>query len=301
MNKFSSIKQLIVEQLSSALPCSKLNLLNHQKHIPKFNEVSGLSSQNFQLTLGDKQYLIVPLITDQEKQKLGVNLKHQIRAIQRVSSDTFAPTLIYHNQYYAMFNWVDGKSLDQLLDFKCDDIFLLKIALIQSKIHSSPLSKRDILLKPLFESLLSSVMHSRRTYSLIKIHKKMLGSPYPKKSRWVFDHMDMHLGNIIQSKNDLVLIDWEYSANVEQNFAFCSLFNSLQLSQKQKLFYLTAYHHHAMHPDAFTEHSIKQKLADIDEWQLWYDYLCHLWYEIRFSQTQDSVYLKYINNSKICI
>jgi len=98
----------------------------------------------------------------------------------------------------------------------------------------------------------------------------------PKPLRLVPLHMDVHAGNLIQTAQGLVLIDWEYSADgdIALELATLCLQDPPQAEQ-----WIAAY---------AQRFNLKPQLlrAQVQRWQPWLRLLQASWYQLKAEQTQ---------------
>lgn len=174
----------------------------------------------------------------QRATQLGVNYALESQILRTISPLQFSPKVIYSDNQRVILSYLEGETATQY-----HHNLLEKLALNLAKLHqfkdlqavrsSSRFAKLDIVERChfLFQNL------SRKQQQAIDLSILKPIQPFAES----LCHHDLHLGNFIENKGQLFLIDWEYAAISDPALEVALFFDGNNLTQQQNAYFLNSY------------------------------------------------------------
>ncbi|MBT0723318.1 thiamine kinase [Rosenbergiella sp. S61] len=199
-----------------------------------------------------------------------VNRQREFRILHKLRHTELAGQPIGYDSGRLTVEWVEGKPLATQA-FIPQNSELLALLM---RLHQQPLLGYRIPFLALLQRYwqLCQQRHPRWLRQLKRLQRQ--GEPRPL--RLVPLHMDLHPGNIIQTEQGLMLIDWEYSADGDIALELAAL--CLQ-DASQSEGWISAYAQ-ALKLDS------ELLSLQVKRWQPWLTLLQASWYQLRAEQTQ---------------
>ena len=151
-----------------------------------------------------------------------------------------------------------------------------ELARLLHLLHRQPLFGWRVRVAPLLSYYWQQSSPTRRTAYWLVTLKHLLGMKEPRPLRLAPLHMDIHAGNIIQQKQGLGLIDWEYAGDGDIALELATILACNTFVSDD---FLSHYAHLA-------HLKWDQLHLQIMRWQPWVKLLVASWYECRWQQTK---------------
>lgn len=252
--------------------------------------LSGLSGTNWQLFVYNISAHNISVLARQisaDRRELGINRTQEATILQQLSHLNIAPKVVSQTEEWLFLEWLDELNRPILTPES--------FATLAVTVHKQPLSGFQLDLKQRFEQLFAHIDPSRLTTKWQATHEQFLTQDLPASSMTVLAHMDLHEGNLVFTQSGWKLIDWEYAADTDLFLELAALFSGMGWVHNQKVDFLNAY---AEECAKYNLQAISEIISDtksvfnaLDAWQPWLNYLSFLWFEVRWQQTKDVLFI----------
>jgi thiamine kinase len=186
----------------------------------------GLTNTSYLIEASSKRAVF--RINNLEADKLGINRQNEITILKKLQSTHFVPRFYYSDSRILVTEYIDGYALDADKALKSDT----KKQLIKAieDIQSIELPDLDVLNYELYvrdycNQLSPLYLDKTIRQALLKIARTIDTQDWHP----VLCHHDLIPENIIQSKNGIFIIDWEYASIGHPQFDYLRLINSHQI------------------------------------------------------------------------
>lgn len=246
------------------------------------SEVRGLSSASWRVHTpeGDR------LAREQSRDgaQLGGNRRREFRILRQLSLVGLAPRPVGLRSEWLLVEWLDGTVAT---DAQFDEL-LQKGALAArlAALHHQPVYGFPLPLKALFIRHWQNMAPARRTPNLLRHLKRLLGRSLPPTLMLAPLHLDVHPGNLVHHAQTWRLIDWEYAADGDVALELAALFRANTLAPERQQRFLNDY---CRHWSGMSSRSLSERIA---QWLPWVDFLMLMWYEVRWQQTRQTIFLQ---------
>lgn len=246
--------------------------------------VSGLTGESWRITGPDIDWLAREQSCHQSQ--LGVNRRRERKLLQHVADCHLSPTVIAADKRWLVLNWLEG-------DVVTDEQFIQlahngQLAQLLTQVHHRPTSGYRLDLRAQFIRYAALTDPARRSPGWLQLQHDFLLKPLPSIVKLAPLHMDIHPGNLLITPDGLKLIDWEYAADGDIALEIAALFRANRWSDPQQQVFLQNYCHHE-----HGYHDIARLSRQIPRWLPWVDYLMLMWFEVRWQQTADPIFLEW--------
>jgi thiamine kinase len=130
----------------------------------------------------------------------------------------------------------------------------------------------------------------RRSPDWLRLQRGFIRRALPQVLKLAPLHMDVHPGNLLTMADGLKLIDWEYAADGDIALDIAALFRGNNwLAPRQWVFL----QHYCRSEHGY--HDIDRLSCQIQRWLPWVDYLMLMWFEVRWQQTNDEIFLQWVS------
>ncbi len=202
--------------------------------------------------------------------RLGINYQLELQILTKISPLGFMPEVVFHNEDYLILSYIQGSPPQRY-----NTILLKKLAEVIAKLHlfefqqavdfDIKFTKLDIVERCYF--LNQQLSNSNKFLAELSSLKPI--QPFTQ----CICHHDLHLGNLIQNKDQLFLIDWEYTAISDPALEIALFFKGNNLTSNQKADFLN----HYFSLTQFDQRAFEKKIA---EYNPAISLLNKLWYEL---------------------
>lgn len=197
----------------------------------------------------------------------------QYRALHSLPSSLAPAPLGYFSGWMAV-SWLEGETRPGLPDAPTTAALLYHL-------HQQKCFGWRVALLPLLERYWQFSSPQRRTPQWLRWLKRLRRQGEPQPLRLAPLHMDVHVGNIIDTPKGLRLIDWEYAADGDIALELAAVWTE---TAAQKAALIAAY--------AQAAQLDKRRLTQqVKRWQPWVQLLITTWYEYRWQQTGDQQFI----------
>ncbi|MGB0459148.1 MAG: phosphotransferase [Porticoccaceae bacterium] len=186
----------------------------------------GLTNTSYLIEAGSKRAVL--RINNLEADKLGVNRQNEITILKKLQCTDFVPRFYYSDRRILVTEYIDGYAFDADKALKSDT----KKQLIKAieDIQSIDLPDLNVLNYELYirdycNQLSPQYLDKTIKQALLKIARTIDTQDWHP----VLCHHDLIPENIIQSKNGIFIIDWEYASIGHPQFDYLRLINSHQI------------------------------------------------------------------------
>ncbi|BBV77107.1 thiamine kinase [Raoultella planticola] len=196
----------------------------------------------------------------------------QYRTLSRLPT-TVVPAPLFYAPGWLVVEYCDGEMKSALPE--CP-----QLAGLLYHLHRQPRLGWRVALAPLLERYWLACDPARRTPRWLRWHKRLLQRGEPHPLRLAPLHMDVHAGNIVHTKTELRLIDWEYAGDGDIALELAAVW--VAPSEHRQL--VAAYARRAR---------IDERLLwrQVQRWRPWIILLMAGWYERRWQQTGDRQFI----------
>ncbi len=190
-------------------------------------------------------------------QNLGINYQLELQILTQIAPLNFMPKVVYHDQDFIILSYIQGSTPQgyhlTLLKQLAELIAKLHLFEFQQAVDFKiKFAKLDIVDRCYFlnQQLEDPNQFSEQLSSLKSIQ------PFAQS----ICHHDLHLGNFIQNKDQLFLIDWEYTAVSDPALEIALFFKGNDLTDEQKADFLN----HYFSLTHFAQNTFEKKIAEYD-------------------------------------
>lgn len=232
--------------------------------------LEGLSGGSLHFRLGEDEYVA----REQPDSPMpGVSLKRQYRALTHLTPG-IGPRPVCQAKGWLIVEWLNGEVKSELPS-------LQSLTSLLYDLHHHACFGWRISLLPVLEHYWLSAAPERRTLFWLRLLKKMKRQGEPKPLRLAPLHMDVHPGNLVRSLAGLKLIDWEYAGDGDIALELAAIMAANNMGDDS----LTkAYAQLSQIP-------LETLTRQVARWRPWVIMLMASWYECRWWQTQDKIFL----------
>lgn len=244
--------------------------------------VSGLSGESWKITHNQKTYL-ARYYTNSKKQ-LKISAGKEYRILGRLYSSGVTPKRCGYGKNWLLTEWIEGEALSPSELGRDENLQTLSHAL--SRLHVSQLSGFSLDLRSLMLYYWQRRDPKRDIPALCRLQRWAEHRAFPATLKIVAAHMDLHAGNVILTPQGMQFIDWEYAFDADIGLELALLFGGNGWSLSQQRTFLTYY--------CSTTRLNKENLSrSIEAWTPWANYLMLLWFEVRWHQTHNQLFLQW--------
>lgn len=230
-----------------------------------FSEREGLSGGSLYFNVGERELVAR---VQPELPVPGVSLRRQYRALKRLPAG-IGPKPVCLAQGWLIVEWLSG-------EVKTQGASPQMLGALLYHLHHQPLFGWRITLLPLLEHYWQQAIPARRSLFWLRALKRMKRQGEPKTLRLAPLHMDVHAGNLVYQPQGLRLIDWEYAGDGDI---------ALELAASQ------ADDAMLCHYAGLNNIAVETLRARVSRWRPWAIMLMASWYECRWQQTHDKLFL----------
>ena len=202
-----------------------------------------------------------------------VQFRRQYRA-QRRLPDSLTATARFCAAGWMAVDYLPGEVKTNLPE--ADDLARLLLEL-----HHQPRFGWRVLLLPLLAQYWQTCDPGRRSPDWLRVLKRLAAQGEPQPLRLSPLHMDIHAGNLVQSKDGVRLIDWEYAGDGDIALELAAVWCETSDARRSLVM---AYAHRAKIDPA-------QLWQQVQRWRPWVLMLMAGWYECRWQQTGDQQFI----------
>ncbi|CRG52225.1 MULTISPECIES: thiamine kinase [Yersinia pseudotuberculosis complex] len=244
--------------------------------------VSGLTGESWRITGPGIDWLARE--QSPQKSQLGVNRRRERKFLQHIAGRGLSPAVIAANQRWLVVNWLEG-------DVVTNEQFIPlvnhgQLARLLARLHHLPTSGYRLDLRAQIARYGALIDPTRRSPGGVRLQHDFLRRPLPAITKIAPLHMDIHPGNLLTTPVGLKLIDWEYAADGDIALEIAALFRGNHWSTLQQQAFLQDYCN-----NEHGYHDIARLSRQIQQWLPWVDYLMLMWFEVRWQQTTDPIFL----------
>lgn len=250
----------------------------------QISAVSGLTGESWRITAPNIDWLARE--QSAHKMQLGVDRRRERKLLRHVAGRQISPSIIGADQHWLLVKWLDGDVVTskQFIEF-ADNGDLAKVL---TRLHGLTPSGYRLDLRAQLIRYGRLCDPTRCSPGWLRRHHDFLHRPQPQPLKLAPLHMDIHPGNLLSTSTGLKLIDWEYAADGDIALDIAALFHGNQWSQGQQTNFLQ---HYCRGEQGY--HDIARLSCQIQQWLPWVDYLMLMWFEVRWQQTRDAVFLQW--------
>jgi thiamine kinase len=235
-----------------------------------FSQLQGLSGGSLHFKVGEREYVARHAL---ELPMPGVSLSRQYRALTRISRG-IGPRPVCMAKGWLIVEWLNGEVKSELPS-------LQTLTSLLYDLHRQPCFGWRISLLPLLEHYWQNAAAARRSVVWLKRLKKMSRQGEPKPLRLAPLHMDVHAGNLVHQPEGLKLIDWEYAGDGDVALELAAIAAANNIDSEPLI---STY--------AQLSHIPVETLSrQVERWRTWVLMLMASWYECRWQQTQDRLFI----------
>ncbi|AHK21582.1 thiamine kinase [Yersinia similis] len=246
--------------------------------------VSGLTGESWRITGPDIDWLARE--QSPQKSQLGVNRRRERKFLQHIAGSGLSPAVIAADRRWLVVNWLEG-------DVVTNEQFVPlasygQLARLLTRLHHLPASGYRLDLRTQIARYGALIDPARRSPDGVRLQHDFLRRRLPAITKLAPLHMDIHPGNLLATPVGLKLIDWEYAADGDIALEIAALFRGNRWSKLQQQAFLQDYcnYEHGYH-------DIARLSRQIQQWLPWVDYLMLMWFEVRWQQTADPIFLEW--------
>jgi len=266
----SALEQLIAQQLPAVLSAGC--------HL---SPVAGLTGESWKIETPLHSWLA--RVQSAEKTGLGVERRREKGILRHVAGLGIAPHIRLFSPPWLVVEWLEGETCKISGGRETNDQPQLA-ALLVSLHRLAPCGYR-LQLREQFARYWQQIDRQRLTPAWLRLHHRFMRQPLPVPLKMAVLHMDVHPGNLVRNEQKLSLIDWEYAAGGDVALELAALFRGNGWSPVQQQDFLRAYVACGGYRD------IARLTQKVGRWTPWVDYLMLMWFEVRWQQTGDKIYL----------
>ncbi|WP_261821498.1 phosphotransferase [Pragia fontium] len=259
------------------------------RHLPGYSAeelsitpVSGLTGTSWQIANHHPCWLAKPLARTDAV--LGINRWREYHFLKRLSAVGLAAAPLLITNQWLISGWIDGQLMDKATWISADGRSMLADSLV--KLHRQPTVGFSLDLHQRFIRYWQSIDRHRITPNWLRLHQSMLRSPCPRPLKLAPTHLDLHPDNIVLTVNGPVLIDWEYAIDADIAFELAALFDGNRWDQAAETDFLQHYIRAGGYED------LETLARQVALWKPYTHYLMLMWYETRWQQTRNPLYLE---------
>lgn len=187
---------------------------------------SGLTNKSHLVRVGERCYVI--RLNEQGDCALGINRTHERLIVEKLSSYKLCPKIVYpevctveNDQRFTVFEYIDGRTWgnDDFADIHNQQRLLQKIETYQQLQVDIPTFDYSRCVHNYREAIAQRgiTMNADVSVAFINFYQRL--DLFLKKSYTpVLSHHDLVPGNIIETKQGLVILDWEYAGMGHPDF-----------------------------------------------------------------------------------
>ncbi|MEY4475201.1 MAG: thiamine kinase [Pseudomonadota bacterium] len=245
--------------------------------------VSGLTGESWRITAAGVDCLARE--RSEGGSRPGVNRHRERKLLQHVVRSGLSPAVIGSNRQWLVINWLKG-------DVVTNDRFIVlsnkgELAQLLSCLHHLPASGYRLDLHAQLIRYARLIDPKRRSPDWLRLQRGFTRRALPQVLKLAPLHMDVHPGNLLTMADGLKLIDWEYAADGDIALDIAALFRGNNwLAPQQRVFL----QHYCRSEHGY--HDIDRLSRQIQRWLPWVDYLMLMWFEVRWQQTNDEIFLQ---------
>ncbi|WP_304163123.1 phosphotransferase [Lonsdalea britannica] len=246
------------------------------------SEVRGLSAESWRAHTPEGDWLARQ--QTREGAQLGGDRRREFRVLRQLSATGLAPQPVGLCGQWLLVEWLDGSvaTESQFADLLCNGGLAARLAAL----HHQPRYGFPLPLKALLARHWQNMAPARRTPTLLRHLKRWLSQPLPPEFILAPLHLDVHPGNLVQQAQNWRLIDWEYAADGDIALELAALFRANTISPERQQRFLAEYCRQwsGLSPQLLSER--------VQQWLPWVDFLMLMWYEVRWQQTRQTIFLQ---------
>lgn len=266
----ASLKQLLAQQLPAVFSAGC--------HL---SPVAGLTGESWKIETSGGTLLA--RIQSADKAALGVDRRREKALLRHVARLNIAPRTVLISLPWLVVEWLAGKTCEPEFFTQPKQLEQLSQRLVSLQ-KLAPSGYR-LQLRQQFSRYWQQIDRSRLNPRWLRLHKRFMQKAMPAPLKLAVMHMDIHPGNLIIGGNTLQLIDWEYAADGDIALELAALFRANDWGEPQQQRFLQTY------VAAGGYNDIERLHRQIRRWTPWVDYLMLMWFEVRWQQTGDKVFI----------
>lgn len=162
------------------------------------------------------------------------NFNHKINYDQLALFD-FVPKLINNNEQSIRWEWIEGH------EPKINEINLRKIASQLKVIHNSKLSFPSSNHSARVKYYIKKINEKNLKISTINQYYKLICKILKNMDKTTPLHNDLWLMNMIETKDRIFFVDWEYATKGDKHFDLAYFIESSKLTKEQESVFLEEY------------------------------------------------------------
>lgn len=255
----------------------------------KISALAGLGGGTFRL-----QYAKIDWVAryyGAEKTALFVRARKEYAILKQLSGFDIAPQIATQYGEWFFLHWQEGQHLThhQLFGAHFAQLAQKMAFLHQQKPFGYPLNLQHELFVYWY-----GIDKKRLSPKWLRLQHHFLSQPRRNLIKYAPAHMDLHPENILLSHSGIKFIDWEYAADIDTADSLMTFFATNQLENAQQtefLHYYCSYNHHGYQQDEMSSYSIEQLKKRILSREPFIFYMMLMWYEVRWQQTKDELFL----------
>jgi thiamine kinase len=245
----------------------------------RFSQVEGLSGESWRIE-GDNVQLLARQQTE-GKRALGVSRWREGRVLGR-SGQSVGPQVRLQHPAWLIVEWLEGERLDETAFAALNASG--KLAAFTARLHQQRRSGYPLDLQQQLTGYWQQIDRRRLTPAWLAWQQHFMRNKMPNPLMLAPLHMDIHAGNLLVQGERLRLIDWEYAADGDIALELAALFRFNQFSPSVRQQFLAQY-------TQYGYADLPRLAAQVQRWIPWVDYLMLMWFEVRWQQCRDPVFL----------
>ena len=269
----SSIKASLEQHLAQHLPA----VFSAGCHL---SPVAGLTGESWKIETPGQTLLA--RMQSADKAALGVNRRREQALLRHVSRLNIAPQIRLISPPWWVVTWLSGEPCAP--EYFSSPPNLDRLSQLVVALQQLPPSGYRLQLHQQFSRYWQQIDRSRLTPQWLRLHQGFMHQPMPQPLKLAVMHMDIHPGNLLDGKQGLRLIDWEYAADGDIALELAALFRGNGWSDEQQRHFLQAYVAAGGYGDT------RRLQQQIRRWTPWVEYLMLMWFEVRWQQTGDRLF-----------
>ncbi|WET14007.1 thiamine kinase [Yersinia intermedia] len=249
-----------------------------------FSPVAGLTGESWRITAPNIDWLARQQSV--AKRQLGVNRRRERKLLRHVANQHFSPAIIAADQHWLVVNWLEGDVVtnEQFVELSDNG----QLPQLLARLHHLTASGYRLDLRGQIARYGLLIDPTRHSPAWLRLQHDFLRCALPQPVKLATLHMDVHPGNVLMAPTGLKLIDWEYAADGDIALDIAALFRSNNWPLPQQHIFLQ---HYCASEQGY--HDINRLSRQIPRWLPWIDYLMLMWFEVRWQQTGDEVFLQW--------
>ena len=182
-----------------------------------------LSNKVYKVTSGYGSYGL--RINNPSSTSLGIDRRNEASLLKMIEKQTWSPNVEYISSTVLLTRWYQQSSTIDSTGFLSNTMNLL------TSVHQFPVLDANNLKTLNVAEHISKYLAHIKTPLAFKDAVTNFCSRYRIPEDKVLCHHDWHRGNLIQTKNELILLDWEYAALGDPLIDIACFINGLQLKE----------------------------------------------------------------------